>query len=755
MDLGGLLFTAYLPTMKAIHIKSENGDLKLTKSTKLVGIKTKQGREPGRVETNVIPDLGGFRVVTLDPNRDVDEALDEARDNQDVEVGTHVYFAEGDNRPVVPTGMIYCQLEEGVAREESDFLVDAFHLELLEEREGGLMILRVTKDSPNPLKVAAALQKLSLVREAIPDFDVPLDQYFTEPRDGLLNHEWHLENRGFVQDVPNFPLKPGADAKVKAAWRRLGNLGSGNLTVAVIDNGFDLDHPDLRGKAVAPLYIKEGHGRLPSGQGFGDHATPCASVAIASANGSGLVGAAPLARLMPLHGLTYSRWLTERMFSHCVRNGADVISCSWGTIDARYKPGTYHEQAIRTALTAGRGGKGCVVVFAAGNEGQDQVNFYGAIPGVICVGASNSNDTHNSYSNRGTGISVVAPSDGGWPILAARASWDPGTQGAAWNTKYYLDGKDRGPYYKHFGGTSSATPLVAGVCALMLSANPELTSAQVKSVLEQTADKIGPGWEYDSRGWSRKYGYGRVNADRAVQEALRLRGGGSVSVPTVPATPPDNTVTPPPRDTTPTRPTIPTTPTYANGPHYADHPRFPDRRSLPHLRDCPAVQRVRHAGDGGQRLQERPGHHQQDRAVARPAGDYAHLRTERPDYFSHHRREFPDGGGGPGDHAETERDRLHPDPEGLLQFIANPLYAPLPPAPAAPAFPFSPFLRPARMGGRTSGYHRLYPGPEECPAARTAYPGRLSGGTARGLHVQYAPEQSGALRHPQFRQERL
>ena len=533
--------------MKKIAIRSENGELTLTKSSRLVGLKTRTPDTPDEVEARVIPNLGGFEVVTLSDEEDVDRALDRVRTRDEVEVGTHVYFAEGDNRPVVPTGLIYCHLEEGVAREESEFLVEAFALELLEYREDGTMVLRVTERSPNPLKVAAALQELSLVREAIPDFDVPLDQYFSEPRDRLLDQEWHLENRGFVADVPNFPLKPGADARVRAAWRRLGNLGDAAQIVAVIDNGFDLQHPDLRGKAVAPLNIAAGSSSLPTGAGNGDHATPCASVAVAAANGDGLVGAAPLARLMPLHGLTYSRWLTERMFNHCVRNGAAVISCSWGTIDARYKPGSYHVAAIRKALTTGRGGLGCVVVFAAGNEGRDYINYYAGIPGVIAVGASNSNDTHNNYSNRGTGLSVVAPSDGGWPILAARASWDPGNRGASWNTRYYLDGRDRGPHYKHFGGTSSATPLVAGICALVLSANPRLTSAEVKDILESTADKIGAAWEYRN-GWSAKYGYGRVNAERAVQEALRRR-----NQPTRPTPTPD----PPPRDTTVTNPPPP------------------------------------------------------------------------------------------------------------------------------------------------------------------------------------------------------
>ena len=540
--------------MQQIHIPSENGDITLTKSTKLVGLRKQTDQAVDDVDAQVLPDLGGFEVVTLNPDENVDDALDRVRAHEAVAVGTHVYFAEGDNRPVVATGVLYVEMAEGVGSDERQVIFDAFALEVLEDREDGTVVCQVTPRSPNPLKVAAALTKLSMVEKAYPDLDVPLDQYFLEPRDGLLPHEWHLENKGFVTDVPNFRLKVGADAKVKAAWRKLGNLGSSRVVLAVIDNGFDLNHPDLRGKMVAPLSISNNSGTLPTGARFGDHATPCASVAVAAANGTGIVGAAPNARLMPLHGLTYSKFLTERMFSHCIRNGADVISCSWGTIDPRYRPGTEHERAIRKALTAGRGGKGCVVVFAAGNEGREYINYYATIPGVIAVGASTSSDTHARYSNRGRGLSVVAPSDGGWPILAARAGWDQGNPTMPANKRYYVDGIDRGPFHKHFGGTSSSTPLVAGICALILSANPELTSAEVKSILERTADKIGNRWDYDSSGYSIKYGYGRVNAEAAVTEALRLKAGTQPTPPPAPPTAPPTPPTPPAPAPTPPAP---------------------------------------------------------------------------------------------------------------------------------------------------------------------------------------------------------
>ncbi|NJB84845.1 subtilisin family serine protease [Lewinella marina] len=512
--------------MSEIRISTTRGGLALRKSKQLVGLKGRPATSPPEVGQRLLPDVGGFEVVSLPVARDVEEALDEVRQRPEVEVGTHVYFADHDNRPVVPTGIIYCTLAPGVGEEESQRVFDLFHLEVLERRPAErTVVLSATARSRNPLYVARQLEKLAMVSSAVPDLDVPLDQYFTEPRDGLFSQQWSLSNPGHVPGVPGYPTRRGADARVQAAWKRLGSLGSPEVTVAIIDNGFDLQHPDLSAKSiVAPLTISSGASTLPTGIAHGTHATPCASVAVAAANGTGIVGAAPRARLMPLHGLTYSAYLTERMFDHCIRNGADVISCSWGTVDPRFRPGTFHERAVRRAVTEGRGGKGCIVIFAAGNEGKHYLNYYCELPGVIAVGASTSNDTHPAYSNRGSGLSVVAPSDGGWPLLAARASWDPGHEHLPPGKRYYVDGRDRGPHHKHFGGTSGATPLVAGVCALLLSAHPGLTAAEVKSILERTADKIGDPGEYDVRGYSNRFGYGRVNADRAVAEALRLAG---------------------------------------------------------------------------------------------------------------------------------------------------------------------------------------------------------------------------------------
>lgn len=523
--------------MSKITIKSGKGELTLKKSKSLVGLKTipeKDTKDQEYVDSEVLKNLGGFNVVTLKKEeKNIDDQLDEVRTRDEVEVGTHVYFPEGSNRPLVATGEIFIIFEKEVSEEEQSIVLDEYKLELAERRNPESIIARVTAQSPNPIKVANYLQQLSMVKVAEPDLDTPLDEYeFSAPLDDLLKHEWHLKNDGFVTDV-NFRLKRGADAKVYDAWRRLGNMGTTDVVVAVIDNGFDLSHPDLKDKVVKPFDIWNQSSNVLQGDSRFTHGTPCASVAIADSNGQGMVGAAPNARFMPVSGTSFANRATEQMFDYCTQNGADIISCSWGTTDFNYTLGPIKEEAIARAARNGRNGKGCVILFAVGNDDVDYVNFYAAHPDVIAVAACTSQDQHASYSNRGQEVSVCAPSNGDWPILAARAWWDEGISYETGNYKFWRDGRSRGKHYKHFGGTSSSTPLVAGICALMLSANPDLTAKEVKSILESTADKIGSPSDY-SNGHSRKFGYGRVNADKAVAEALRRRdisvGGETVTV---------------------------------------------------------------------------------------------------------------------------------------------------------------------------------------------------------------------------------
>lgn len=511
--------------MTKIKVNFGMGAVVLEKSKKYIGVKqtaTRSLEEPSALDAAtkevLLPCLGGFKIISVEPAKGqrglVNRQLDNVRGLDEVEVGTHVYHMEGSDRPLVPTGSIYITFGENVTEKQQEDILAKYKLTLKARRSPVKVIAKVTAESSNPLKCAAALQRLKAVERAEPDIDTPLDHYvFSAPTARLWGHMWQLENRGTVPDNPGVHLKAGADAKVAEAWQLLEGYGNPNIVIAVIDNGIDLEHPDLVNKIIKPVTLWEGsQGDSLFNNPIYTHGTPCCGVAIAPDDG-GSCGSAPAARLMPMSGTGYSSEITEQMFNYCIDNGADVISCSWGTTDTSFALNQEKIDAIAKAAKEGRGGKGCVICFAAGNEGSDMLNVYGEHPDVICVAASTSEDEHAGYSNTGMAVTICAPSNGGnFPIIAARASWDE-------DTPYEFDGIDRGEQYKDFGGTSSATPLVAGICALILSANPNLTAKEVKDILTQTADKIGEPEDYVD-GHSIKFGYGRVNAAKAVQAAL-------------------------------------------------------------------------------------------------------------------------------------------------------------------------------------------------------------------------------------------
>ena len=231
----------------------------------------------------------------------------------------------------------------------------------------------------------------------------------------------------------------------------------------------------------------------------------------------GIVGVAPNAGFIPiiLKLNFYSPRKLRKALRFAMEAGADVISCSLGLPDKAINYDMY--RSIHECATQGRNGKGCVICFAVGND-----HLFvkpGAIathPDIIAVGASTSEDDIAPYSNRSKNLSVIAP--GGYDKTINLITTD-----VAHLRNGELAGKGplEEPYYRmNAAGTSFACPLVAGVAALVLEANPDLTARAVKHIIEDTANKVGDLRDYDKRGHSPKYGYGRVNAANAVLKAL-------------------------------------------------------------------------------------------------------------------------------------------------------------------------------------------------------------------------------------------
>jgi len=489
----------------------------------------------------------------LDLKRGVDGKLDDLRAKPEVSVGTHVWLVDGDeDSTFVPTGYLYIEFKSDTLDDKERALLDSMHLNIRERIGYDAYRVSVTPESPNPIKCAVLLQKEKIVRVAEPEFitrPATRDDDFAQPSGRFIGSQWHLENTGGqipIIDIPNAVFgpahfKPGADAKVKAAWNYMRSLGNRNLNIAVIDTGFALDHPQLRGDgtkirnafnaATRTSDVSPWFQAANGSWGVFDHGTSCAAVALGAWDVQGVLGAAPNCRFIPIKLDILSDDAIVKAFEHAQMNGADIISCSLG-FPKPVPLSTWVFNTIRKVATEGRSGKGIPIFIAAGNANPASnnqprlISDFATHPNVFCVTASNSLDEHSSYSFYGPNAFICAPTNGNSGVGITTATVGMGSDGKSLALSYTSG----------FGGTSSATPLAAGICALMLTANPNLTVGQIGTILKQTSDRVGG--PYNTNGHSDLMGYGRINALRAVQAALQLAGGGAVSTPTTtPVTP--------------------------------------------------------------------------------------------------------------------------------------------------------------------------------------------------------------------------
>ena len=366
------------------------------------------------------------------------------------------------------------------------------------------------------------------VISAHPDFIVPKTrESMDDPR---MSQAWHLKNNG------QNGAKAGADARVLEAWSLAQIEGSNTVKIAIIDDSVQGSHPDLVDNMSAQVYYDGVMGIDEPNSNPRDpkqrHGTPCAGVAAACANSIGVRGAAPRCTIIGVHFWEASVSQVIEAFRFCEENGASIISCSWSW----ESPVIFSSlrSTIEDVATNGNGGKGVVILFAAGNNGGEIASHqqFGTLDKVLCVGATNWRDDKSEYSNFGPELDIVAPSSdfvSGALAIDTTDNTDDMPRAAGKTFSGYALGDYTGTGMTGFGGTSSATPLVAGVCGLIISANPALTASQVKDVLLTTTDKdLGEAFPANwVNGHSTFYGYGRVNAARAVERAIQLRTGAS------------------------------------------------------------------------------------------------------------------------------------------------------------------------------------------------------------------------------------
>jgi subtilisin family serine protease len=510
--------------------------LNLTKSTTQAAVRF-SSKPNARTAKSVDSALESFSLVSA--KKGVDTKLDKLRALPEVANGTHVYTVDDNgDAPFVPTGNLYIEFKEKADAEQQQAILESLHLNIKENIGGGAYRVSVTPLSPNPIKCVISLQKNKAISLAEPEFlTYPAEREFAPAAGRFGTTQWHYENTGNSIPIVEIPdaiygtdhFKKGADAKVKATWEYMRSLGSKSLKIAVIDTGFATEHPQLKGDGTKVKNPFNAAQKIPDcnpmydigGGQFGvhSHGTSCAAVAAGAWDQNGLLGACPNARIIPIKLDVLSDEAIKNAFEHAFLNGADIISCSLGYP----KPvplSSYITNYLKKVVRDGRGGKGLPIFFAAGNANPQSNNMprlvsdFAANPDLLCVTASNSLDQSSDYTFYGSNAFICAPTNGDPGVGISTATVDISSDGTSMEYGYT----------SNFGGTSSATPLVAGICGLVLTANPSLTLEELKTVLKKSSDKIGGADQYDANGHSDFFGYGRINALKAVKMAEAMLG---------------------------------------------------------------------------------------------------------------------------------------------------------------------------------------------------------------------------------------
>lgn len=307
----------------------------------------------------------------------------------------------------------------------------------------------------SPIEAAKEIIENELAEAAEPDLISNDIRFCLDPE---ITKQWNLCN---IDDTAEYLSK--TDISLPDAW----NISTGeDIKVAVIDQPIDITHKDLSSNILDLSYDADSK----MSPAVFDHTSPRlyfhgthVTGIIASLRNNNIDGAgvAPDSKIIPISSSLDSTVLSKLNRAEAIiwasNNGADVISCSW----AYYYPVSTINDAINYAYKNGRNGKGCIIVFPAGNDGNNQVDYPSRDNNnVLCVGATDINGKVWQKSNRSDNfrVDVVAP---GVEILSTCVRG--------------------GMEYKT--GTSMAVPHVAGIAALVLAKNPELSSEEVMNLI--------------------------------------------------------------------------------------------------------------------------------------------------------------------------------------------------------------------------------------------------------------------------------
>ncbi len=392
---------------------------------------------------------------------------------------------------------------EGAKSATLKMLRDKFGFEVVREGAREKVMLRSTLSGDEAMKqVQAALKALQSkggTRAAHPHFV----RTFFRPKPSAPGGQplWNHLNSGN-------PGIAGADVAAQAAWTI--SRGNADIRVAVLDEGVDSKHPALKPGIVAERDFVDGNAHARP-EGDDAHGTACAGI-IASRD-KNTPGLAPDCSLIGVRiakgdgnqGWVFDDFSTADAIDWSWKEAkADVLSNSWGggpPVDAI-------TNAIVRATKQGRGGKGSLVVFAAGNS-NGAIHYPGSLDQVFTVGASSPWDERKSPTSKdgenwwgscfGPALDLLAP---GVKIATTDIS---GAKGYA-----------AGNFALTFNGTSSAAPHVAAAAALVLSVAPGLKEADLRRILINSCDRLTP-----TGAWHKEFGFGRLNIYNALRLALR------------------------------------------------------------------------------------------------------------------------------------------------------------------------------------------------------------------------------------------
>lgn len=501
----------------------------------------------------------------------------------------HAYYEVESGQELLTSDRVLVTFYEALTDQQLDEFIGRYALLIKEKYNSVDYLFQLTDHTGmNPVKLVVLLtEEEDLVENAELDLNQRMNiSNVAIPSDPEYQKQWHLHTHFNDSDFDS-----RSSSLCEDAWHLLGNYGDSSVVVAVSDDGCKLDHIDFDS---ATKFAEWGYLRgeqLISSSDIGaqrnemyktgaNHGTSCCGVIGGEVDARLTVGAAPNCQLLPIQWessgtslfISASKLLTVLNF---IADKADVMSNSWGSPRSNIWPLQVTSRIHELATIGGQRGKGIVFLWAAGNDNSlinhiaDQQVPYSTgwrrrndgswvwigvktstefennlvgIPAMMHIAALSSTAKRSHYSNYGPGISLCAPSSNSHTYSRIR------TKGLGIRTTT----GNFGGVTPSFGGTSSATPLVAGISALVISANPELTAVEVVEILKRTASQdlnfdtyprtppanfdtdtswdVSPVAPFDSGDffdngddeglWSPWFGHGCVDAEAAVSEAL-------------------------------------------------------------------------------------------------------------------------------------------------------------------------------------------------------------------------------------------